>query len=163
MGSRFLPLMGGRRRAPLSDQQVSRVIETFTGLDAEVRTVRYDPDSSTVFRIVNVDESDTGEEYGEIVFGPDIFPGTDVATANSLLSYRAAAAHELTHYHRWLNATHLNGTEFIDLDEALTSLEAVRRYGHKLDPVEIEQLIGDALQRLARVTVSGVPPHPTDV
>lgn len=154
---RGLALMGGRGQKPLSEQQIRRVSDTFTGLDSEMRNVRYDKDSRTVFRVVGADESVTGEEHGEIVFGPDIYPGTGVAHPNALLSYRAAAAHELTHYHRWANMTQLNGEALEQLDEACTSLEAIQRYGRKLDRVEIDQLVGDALYRLALFRTVGLP------
>lgn len=156
--SRALPLLGGRNQAPLSKHQVQRVVETFLGLDPEMRNVRHEPGGTTRFRVVSADESDTGEEYGEIVFGPDIYPGSGVATANSLLTMRAAAAHELAHYHRWLNLTELKDDAAEHLDEAYTSLEAVQRFGRKLDVVETEQLVGDSLQRLALVQEDGIPP-----
>jgi hypothetical protein len=113
-----------------------------------MRNVRYDESARTVFRVVPAAESDTGEEDGEIVFGPDIFPGGSIANPNSCLSMRAAAAHELAHYHRWLNRTELDGKKLMHFDEAMTSLEAVQRYGHRLDHPEITQLIGNALHRL---------------
>jgi hypothetical protein len=113
-----------------------------------MRNVRFDATSNTVFRVVPAHESDTGEEYGEIVFGPDIYPGGSIANPNSALSMRAAAAHELAHYHRWLNRTALPETDLEHIDEAMTSLEAVQRYGHRLDATEIVQLVGDALHRI---------------
>jgi hypothetical protein len=146
--SRNLPLLGGRSTRPLDQHAVNRVSSTFLGLDPDVRSVRYDEGSRTVFRVVAAEASDTGEEFGEIVFGPDIYPGGNIANPNANLSMRAAAAHELAHYHRWLNRTELDGDNLVHLDEAMTSLEAVQRYGHRLDYTDIIQLIGDALHRL---------------
>jgi hypothetical protein len=143
-----MALMGGRSTRPLDTQEINRVSATFIGLDPEMQNVRFDPMSRTVFRVVPATESETGDEYGEIVFGPDIYPGGSVAHPNSLLGMRAAAAHELAHYHRWLNRTQLNERELEHLDEAMTSMEAVQRYGHRLNNTEIVQLIGDALFRL---------------
>lgn len=145
---RSMPLLGGRSTRPLDQQAVIRASSTFLGLDPDVRNVRYEEGARTVFHVVAANESDTGEEFGEIVFGPDIYPSANVANPNSSLSMRAAAAHELAHYHRWLNRTELDGRELMHLDEAMTSLEAVQRYGHRLDHTEITQLVGDALHRI---------------
>ena len=60
--------------------------------------MRYEQKARTVF-LVSKDED--GEDYGEVVFGPDIYPGESVIDPNSALSLQAAAAHELTHFHRW--------------------------------------------------------------
>lgn len=147
---RNFAVMGGRRTRPLSDSDVRSVMATFLGLDPSVRTVRHEATGRTVFRVVPAGESETDEEFGEIVFGPDIYPGPGIANPNSALSMQAAAAHELAHYHRWVNKTQLNGDEQIDLDEALTSLEAVMRYEHTLNPVDIRALIADAHFRLSQ-------------
>lgn len=142
--------MGGRRTRPLSDTDVRAVTATFLGLDSSIRTVRHDPEGRTVFRVVPPEQSETGEEFGEIVFGPDIYPGPGLANPNTILSMQAAAAHELAHYHRWLNKTQLDGTDRIDLDEALTSLEAVMRYEHTLSRVDVRELVADAHFRLSK-------------
>jgi hypothetical protein len=147
-GERGLALLGGRSTKPLDQASANRVSLTFVGLDKEMRNVRFDPAAQTVFRVVPAAESDTGEEYGEIVFGPDIYPGGNIANPNSALTMRAAAAHELAHYHRWLNQSQIDEAEERHWDEAMTSLEAVQRYGHHLDLHEIQQLVGDALQRI---------------
>lgn len=139
-------LLGGRNQAPLSDREVKRVVNTFLGLDDTVRSVRYEEGRRTVFRVANDEDED--EEYGDIVFGPDIYPGTSAANPNSHLSMRAAAAHELSHYHRWLNKTEINEIENESIDEAMTSLEAALRYFDSLDATEVRQLIADALERL---------------
>jgi hypothetical protein len=149
--SRYFPIMGGRRTRPLSESEVRAVANTFMGLDPSVHTVRHEAGARTVFRIVSAEDSDTGEEFGEIVFGPDVYPGPGVANPNAVLSMRAAAAHELAHYHRWLNKTHLDREDQVDLDEALTSLEAVMRYEHALTPVDIRELIADAHLRLSKI------------
>jgi len=138
--------MGGRRTSPLTDHDVRTVTNTFLGLDPQVRTVRYEAGVKTVFRVTK--DPDTGEEFGEIVFGPDIYPGPGLANPNSVLSMPAAAAHELAHYHRWANKTQLDDPDQVSLDEALTSLEAVMRYEHALSPVDIRELVADAHFRL---------------
>ena len=106
---------------------------------------RYDPTVRTVFRVSN---DDSGEEFGEIVFGPDIYPGSSVIDPNSALSLDAAAAHELTHYYRWKSKIALQETELEHLDEALTSLDAILRYGRDLNETDLRQLVSDAIQRL---------------
>jgi len=88
------------------------------------------------------------EEVVEIVFGSDIYPGPGIADPNSSLSMEAAAAHELTHWRRWTDKTELVEDDLLEIDEALTSLEAAIRYGEKLSPHDIRQLIADAIQRL---------------
>lgn len=143
-----MPLSGGRRQAHLTQAEVQRVMDTFTGLDADMRNVRHEEDARTVFRVVPAAESETGESFGEIVFGPDIYPGHGLANPNAALSMRAAAAHELAHYHRWHNATQLDDPEHEHLDEAMTSLDAIQRYGRFLNPIEVEQLVGDSLFRM---------------
>ena len=137
-------LLGGRISAPLSANDIRRAINTFVGLDSTVN-VRYDEDGRTVFRVA-VDEN--GEEFGEIVIGPDIYPGRSVTDPNSALSLDAAAAHELTHYYRWRDKTHLPGDWKEHLDEALTSLSAILRYDRQLQPTDIKQLVSDAIQRI---------------
>lgn len=67
---------------------------------------------------------------------------------NSALSLDAAAAHELTHYHRWRDKTAIHQTELKHVDEALTSPQAIFRYGHQLNGTDARLLISDAIQRL---------------
>lgn len=43
------------------------------GMDPSV-AVRHDPECCTAFTVVHDDAA--GDHYGEIVFGPDVFPGT---------------------------------------------------------------------------------------
>jgi hypothetical protein len=148
--SRSLAIMGGRRTRPLTNNEVLAVSTTFIGLDPTVQTVRYEPGARAVFQVISAADSETGEEYGEIVFGPDIYPGPGLANPNSVLSMKAAAAHELAHYHRWMNKTQLNGDDKVDLDEALTSLDAVMRYEHVLSRVDVRELINDAYFRLSK-------------
>ena len=114
------------------------------GFDKHVNA-RYEPTARTAFR---VSEEDSGEKYGEIVFGPDIYPGPSVIDPNSALSLDAAAAHELTHFHRWKDKTALPKDLMEHLDEALTSLQAVMRYDRQLSEHDVRQLICDAIQRL---------------
>lgn len=139
-----MSLLAGRNRAPLSREEVRRAINTFLGLDKNVN-VRHDPNSRTLFR---VDRDESGEEYGEIVIGPDIYPGSSVVDPNSALSLDAAAAHELTHYHRWKSKIELSADGLEHLDEALTSLQAIIRYDKHLSEADVRQLASDAIQRL---------------
>jgi hypothetical protein len=90
----------------------------------------------------------SGERYGEIVFGCDIYPGASVVDPNSVLSLDAAAAHEFAHYHRWKNKRALSEGNLEHVDEALTSLEAIFRYEHHLNSTDVRQLVSDAIQRL---------------
>src|SRR5262245_13003469 len=136
-------LLAGRNRAPLSTEEIRRASNTFLGLDRSVNA-RYDPTVQSVFRVC----MDAGEEYGEVVFGPDIYPGSGVVDPNSALSLDAAAAHELTHYHRWKSKIALPEDAFENLDEALTSLEAILRYDRHLSESDRRQLVSDAIQRI---------------
>src|SRR5882672_10037977 len=99
-------LLAGRNKAPLTPEEIRRASTVFLGLDGKVNA-RYDQSSRTVFR-VSVDGS--GVEFGEVVFGSDIYPGSSVVDPNSALSLDAAAAHELTHYHRWRDKTAISET-----------------------------------------------------
>lgn len=137
-------LLAGRNRAPLSGDEIRRATNTFLGLDNTVNT-RYDPDERTVFRVNHLE---SGEEYGEIVFGPDIYPGPGVVDPNSALGLKAAAAHELAHYYRWTDKTALPDGPMEYLDEALTSLYAIMRYDRDLTERDVRELISDAIQRL---------------
>lgn len=121
-----------------------RAINTFLGMDSSVN-VRYDGNANTHFHVV---KEGVEAEYGEIVFGPDIYPGPGIVDPNSALSLDAAAAHELTHYYRWRDKSELTDPRMKHLDEALTSLEAMLRYEKELKPVDMRGLVADALQRL---------------
>jgi len=140
---RLPSLMTGRNCAPLSDEQKKRVINTFLGLDADA-VVRFD-DGRTVFRVCR--DEQTGEEYGEVLFGADIYPGTNIVDPNSSLGLVAAAAHELTHLYRWRDMQALDDESLEHLDEALTSLQAIANFAD-LKPREVRQLAADAMQRL---------------
>jgi hypothetical protein len=107
---------------------------------------RYDAAAITAFHVVR--DNNSGQEYGEILFGPDIYPGRSVVDPNSMLSLEAAAAHELAHYHRWRDLRELPSGMMTYLDEALTSLEAVLRYERHLSEHDIRLLISDAVQRV---------------
>ncbi|MGA2085969.1 MAG: hypothetical protein ABSG60_10660 [Terracidiphilus sp.] len=144
MPSRGSSLLAGRNNAPLTPEQISRTTNTFLGFDSSVNT-RYDPNAHTAFR-VSTDEN--GDEFGEIVFGPDIYPGTSLVDPNSALSMNAASAHELTHYHRWVNLLSLNDDHLEHLDEAFTSLQAISRYHTKLNDIDVRQLAADAMLRI---------------
>jgi hypothetical protein len=156
-------LLAGRNQTPLSPAEIRRAVNTFLGMDSTA-TTRYEAESPTVFR---VEHDASGVEYGEIAFGPDIYPGEGVVDPNSSLSLDAAAAHELTHYQRWRNKAALNDIAMIHLDEALTSLEAIVRYERHLNSQDVRQLVADAIQRLrlhaeglkeANPTAAAVPP-----
>jgi hypothetical protein len=137
-------LLGGRNQAPLSPHEIRRASTTFLGLDKKVNT-RYEQGSRTVFR-VSVDDS--GQQFGEIVFGPDIYPGSSVVDPNSALSLDAAAAHELAHFHRWKDKIALAAPTLENLDEAMTSLQAIQRYNSHLNESDVQQLVADAIQRI---------------
>lgn len=147
-------LLAGRSTKPLSDDEVRRVQATFLSLDEEVarEAVRFEEGSVTGFR----EEGEAGNP--EIIFGPDIYPGTNVANPNSSLTMRAAAAHELAHYHRWRDKTQLPSGALRHVDEALTSLQAVLRYEGKLDGHERRQLIEDAMLRIHLYSQEGLVP-----
>ena len=137
-------LIPGRNRRTLDDAEIRRATNMFLGLDGTVST-RYEGGKPTVCRIVRDED---GEPYAEIRFGEDIYPGDDVVAANALLSLKAAAAHELTHVYRWRDKQALPEEELIHIDEALTSLQAIQRYGHECSHAEIRELVSDAIQRL---------------
>jgi len=136
-------LLAGRNVAPLTDEEARRVANTFLGMDRQVN-FRYEPAEVTRCRLYQ----NEAETICEIVFGPDIYPGANVIDPNSSLSMAGAVAHELSHYHRWNDKTELAGTHLVEIDEALTSLDAVQRYYHHLTEHQIRQLVLDAMQRL---------------
>ena len=150
-------LLAGRSSTPLTDDDVRKVTNTILGLDQEV-PFRHGPGEKTRCRVYN----DGDEELCEIVFGPDIYPGTSAVDPNAILSMRAAVAHELSHFHRWKDKTELVGDELVHLDEALTSLDAVRRYSASLYHQEVLQLVADAMQRLSLYAQSKLAPQPPD-
>jgi hypothetical protein len=136
-------LLAGRNSVPLTETDILRVANTFLGLDREAN-FKHSADEVTRCRVYVQDN----ETICEIVFGADIFPGTSVVDPNSSLSMRAAAAHELSHLHRWRDKTELDGEHLTEIDEALTSLDAVQRYQAHLNETEVRQLVADAMQRL---------------
>jgi len=141
---RGLPsLLAGRNTAALTERQVKSIVEFAYGLDRSAN-VRHNPEGRTVFRVYE----DEGDEKCEIVFGPDILPGNSTADPNSILSWKCAVAHELSHKSRYENATELNETELEHLDEALTSLGAISRFSNQLDEFDYLQLAADAVQRI---------------
>ena len=113
-------------------------------MDTKVNA-RYETGRRTVFC---VRQEENGEEFGEIIIGPDIYPGPSVVDPNSALGLKAAAAHELTHYHRWNDKIALSDESLEHIEEALTSLQAALRYERHLSEPDINQLIADAIQRL---------------
>jgi len=145
-------LIAGRSSAPLTDPQLRSVGNTFLGFDTSV-AFEHDASGRTRF-VVEVFE---GEEIGKIFFGSDVYPGASVADPNAALSMKAAVAHEICHYHRWQNATELPLGVFTNLDEALTSLDAVLRFPAQLSAHEIQQLVRDAVHRLQLLRAELVP------
>ena len=137
-------LLAGRNVAPLSDKEIQRVSSTFLGMDNKVN-VKYESGSSTKF-VVSQDAE--GQEFGEIVFSNDIYPGQSITNPNAALSLRGAVAHELTHVYRWQDKTELPHGVNTHIDEAMTSLEAALRYSHSLDTTDVQGLISDSLHRL---------------
>ncbi|SRR5713226_7304527 len=143
MSTGIRSLLAGRNQALLLEEDIRRAINTFLGLDNTVK-VRYDPSANTKFRVLE----ENGEKYGEIVLGPDIYPGSSVVDPNSALGLKAAAAHELTHYYRWKDKTALPDDAPEHLDEALTSLQAIMRYDRQINEPDVRQLVADAIQHL---------------
>lgn len=139
-----ISLLEGRNQAPLSEHEVRRASNTFLGMDNKVNA-RYVGNTSTRF-IAGVDSE--GQEYGEIVFSDDIYPGRGITNPNSALSLNGAVAHELAHYYRWQDKTELPHETFTHLDEAMTSLEAAARFSSYLSPTDMQGLISDSLHRL---------------
>jgi hypothetical protein len=139
-------LPGNRNVIRLTPQEVDRATRTFLSLEDEEIIFRYVANSQTRFRVVPA-EGDQ-EEYSEIIFSEDLYPGRNIANPNAQVSMKAAIAHELAHYHRWRDKRELEGEDFKHLDEALTSLEAATRYAADLNDTEIQQLLADATERL---------------
>lgn len=138
-------LIAGRNTAPLTEHEISRATNTLVGIDNTVSFV-FEVGQNTRFRVT----SPNGEEIGEIVIGEDIYPGRNAIDPNSSLSMKAAICHELSHYNRWIDRTELDDTNHMNLDECLTSLDAILRfYGH-LNDSDIQQLVRDAIQRVQR-------------
>jgi hypothetical protein len=80
-----------------------------------------------------------------------------VLSIRTRLSVQAAAAHELTHYYRWRDGTEISDGQLYEIDEALTSLEAILRFPRELNPHDIRQLVADAIQRLQMYAQRGRP------
>jgi hypothetical protein len=137
-------LLAGRNNVPLTPEEIRRATNVFLGFEDKVNA-RHDPSSKTAFRVSG---DGSGNVYGEVVFGPDIYPGSSIVDPNSALSLQAAAAHELTHYHRWTDKTAISEEHLEHVDEALTSLQAILRYDHQLNRTDVRVLISDAMQRL---------------
>src|SRR5437899_4677810 len=131
-GVEFLP--GTRNFAPLTQQEINRATSTFLGLDPEV-PFRYEPAQATRFRVVEA--HDGQEEYAEIVFSDDLYPGRNIANPNASLSMRAAVAHEIAHFYRWRDKRELDGAGLGYLDEALTSLDAAQAFAGELTDNEL--------------------------
>jgi hypothetical protein len=136
-------LLAGRNNRALTEHEIRQATATLVGLEPSV-AYDYRADLNTCFQV----GSDAGEEYGEIIIGPDVYPGRSVVDPNSMLGVKAAIAHELTHYHRWADRIELPRGVKHHLDEALTSLEAIGRYSKHLSELEVRQLVSDAIQRI---------------
>lgn len=153
---RLASLLDGRNHTPLSEREQRRAANVFLGLDRNVNA-RYEAGTRTRF-VTSDDEA--GEDYGEIVFSEDVYPGANLVNPNASLSLDGAAAHELAHYYRWLNKSELPHGQLTHIDEAMTSLEAALRFSGHLTPNDIQGLISDALHRL-RFYVEELPlPQP---
>lgn len=151
--ARYASLLDGRNVAPLSDREKRRAASAFLNLDADVNA-RHEGGTRTRF-VISVDEN--GDEYGEVIFSDDIYPGPNHANPNATLSLGGAAAHELAHYYRWINKSELPHGHLTHIDEAMTSLEAALRFSAKLSESDIQGLISDSLHRL-RLYVTTLPP-----
>src|SRR5690606_14295143 len=116
----------------------------FLGLDPRVNA-RHEEGTRTRF-VTGVDE--TGEEYGEVIFSADIYPGPNLANPNASLSLDGAAAHEHAHYYRWVNKSALPHGELVHINEAMSRLEDALRLSGKLSDGDIQGIISDALHRL---------------
>lgn len=141
---RKVSLLPGRNVSPLTEPEIRRAASVFIGLDNRVNS-RYQADSNTRF-LQSTDDND--EEFGEIVYSDDVYPGSNIANPNAVLSLKGAAAHELAHFYRWQNKSELPIGVLTHIDEAMTSLEAALRYSRDLDMTDTQGLISDALQRL---------------
>lgn len=137
-------LIEGRHQAPLSKAEVIRATNTFIGLDRTVNA-RYEEGTTTRFAVTHDEQ---GQEFGEIIFSNDIFPGQNIVNPNAALSLDGAAAHELAHYYRWRDKSELEHGVLTHIDEAMTSLEASLRFANPLNDTDIQGLISDALHRL---------------
>lgn len=144
MADRDRSLLTGRSTRPLDADDERRITNVCYGFDDREVPFRVAAGENTRFR----EFLDEGERAGEVVFGEDAFPGPAVADPNASISLHCVVAHEFTHYHRWFDHTELDGAEFIEIDEAITSLEAILRYRQKLNDNQVSQLIRDAIQRL---------------
>ena len=142
--ARHASLLEGRNNVLLDDREKKRAANVFLGLDARVNA-RHEEGTRTRF-VIGVD--DAGEEFGEVIFSADIYPGGNLTNPNASLSLDGAAAHELAHYYRWINKSELPHGELTHIDEAMTSLEAALRFSGKLSSGDIQGLISDALHRL---------------
>jgi hypothetical protein len=139
-----MALRGGRNAVPLSEKDIQRVTTTAFGYERAV-TFRYEAGAATAFHVQT--DPTTNEEYGEVIFGPDVYPGTNIVNANSMVGMEGAIAHELQHYHRWREHSALQQGALDHLDEALTSLQAIGRY-RKLSEDDVQRLVADAIQRI---------------
>lgn len=155
---RLASLLDGRNLTPLSDREQRRAVNVFLGLDRSVNA-RYEAGTRTRF-VTSID--DAGEEFAEIVFSADVYPGANLVNPNASLSLDGAAAHELAHYYRWSNKSELPHGELTHIDEAMTSLEAALRFSVRLSSNDIQGLISDALHRL-RLHVAELPGTPEPI
>jgi len=140
---RLASLLDGRNLTPLTEREQRRAVNVFLGLDPGVNA-RYEEGARTRF-VTAVD--DAGEEFGEIIFSADVYPGANLVNPNASLSLDGAAAHELAHYYRWINKSELPHGHLTHIDEAMTSLEAALRFP-RLTQNDVQGLISDALHRI---------------
>jgi hypothetical protein len=141
-------LLSGRRITSLTPEEIKSMERNFRGLGYD-GPLEFDESASSKTKfVVARDEND--DEFGKIIVGADIFPGYDVANPNAVLDPIAAVAHEITHYTRWVSKRELPFGIFNDIDEAMTSLQAVCAFKSDLNALHIEQLVSDALSRLVK-------------
>lgn len=141
----LLPGRGAKALEKYDEERITNIIRAFR-YDGPVE---FDEGNSTRTRFA-VCEDGKGDKFGKIVIGSDIQQGTDVANPNAMLDEMAAIAHELTHYQRWKDKRDLPIGDLNDIDEAMTSLQAVCAFKTLLSDMQIEQLVSDALQRLVQ-------------
>ena len=140
-------LLPGRRVAALKEREKRNITDMFRAMGYN-GPLEFDEKHGGRTRF-EVRDAEDGEDrkIGVIVVGPDIYPGLNVANANSVMDPLPAVAHEITHYDRWNSGRELPHGYLEDIDEAMTSLQAACAF-RGLSSLHIQQLISDALERL---------------
>ena len=142
-------LPANRNLEKLTEHQVELVNRLFGAFEPGAVTLEWENEyGARSFFEPRTDEY--GQEYGVIRLGPDIFPGKSVGNPNAVLDVYGAVAHEIEHFYRWQSGYELPAGWHRDLDEALTSLQAVCRQQGQLTKPQLVQLVSDALHRLTQ-------------